>query len=91
MYIKIQNQANKLLTCIKFSVCIIKPGMRGPQRTWFLEIVSSANIGMFACVCVCVHVCPPPRALITGHVKHMDNNWIKQLFRFFICHLLSIN
>ena len=49
-----------------------------PALAWFLEIVSSTNVGMFACV----YVCPPPRVLITSHVKHMCNNWIKEFYGF---------
>ena len=45
-----------------------------PARAWFLEIVSSVNVG----VCVCV--CPPPRPLITSHVKGMRNNQIRQFY-----------
>ena len=57
-----------LLTTL-LSLLIFKPGCVGlrPTRAWFLEIVSSVNIGV--CVCVCVCVCPPPRALKTSHVK----------------------
>ena len=53
---------------------IFKPAV----RAWFFEIVSSANIGMFACVCVC----PPPRPLITSHVKGMRNNWIMKFYSY---------
>ena len=47
-----------------------------PMRAWFLEIISSANVGVYVCVRVCV--CLPPKALITSHMKSMRNNWIKQ-------------
>ena len=47
-----------------------RTGLR-PTCSWFLEIVLFVNIG----VCVCV--CPPPRALITSHVKGMCNNRIR--------------
>ena len=45
---------------------------RGPKalRAWFLDIVSSANVG----------ACPPPRPLITNHVKGMRNNRIGHSF-----------
>ena len=45
-----------------------------PACTWFLEIISSTNVG----VCVC----PPLRALITSYVKGMDNNQIRQFYGF---------
>ena len=50
----------------------------GP-RTWFLEIVSFANISLCVCVCVCVS---GPRALITSHVKGTRNNRIRKFYSF---------
>ena len=46
-----------------------------PMCAWFLKVISSTNIG----VCVCV--CPPPRALITSHMKGVHNNQIRQFYK----------
>ena len=56
-----------------------------PMCTRFLEIVSSANVGVCACVSAL-------RTLITNHVKHMRNNWIKQFYTFLYFNMtLAIN
>ena len=54
-----------------------------------------SRIGM--CVCVCVSVCPPPRALITSGVIYIVCDWLNKfhsfsllLITYFIWHLLSI-
>ena len=50
---------------------------------WFLEIAFVQNVEC-VCVWVCmrVRVCPPPRALITIHMKGTYNNWLNQFYSF---------
>ena len=45
------------------------------MHIWFLEIVSSMNIGVYVCVC-------PQEGLITSYVKVTCNNWISKFYGF---------
>ena len=68
-------QRTKVMLCKP----LFKPGACGRSaHAWFLQIVSSANVCMFAYVCVC----PPPRPLITSHVKGMRNNRIMKFYGY---------
>ena len=42
---------------LTFCVLLLNQVRAAKGRAWFLEIVSSANVGVCVCVCVCVH--PP--------------------------------
>ena len=66
---------------------VFKPGM----RAWFLEIINLVRERRYVCVHVCVSVCLPLRALITSHVKHMRNNWIKQFYGFSVYMTLAVD
>ena len=35
-------------------------------------------------VCVCICVCPPPGTLITIYVTGTHNNWLNQLYSFYM-------
>ena len=39
-------------------------------------------VRQYLCMFVRLSVCPSLRPFITSHMKHMHNNWIKQLFSF---------
>ena len=50
-------------------------------RAWFLEIaLARASVCLRACVCVC----PPPRPLITSHVKGTRNNRVMKFYSYFV-------
>ena len=56
---------------------------------WFLEIVSSANIGV--CVCLPLRALIRSHMIITSHIKGTHNNRIRQFYSFlFLCLTLVI-
>ena len=59
----------------------VKPGTRGlwPCAPGFLKSFCPRTS---VCLRVCVWVCPPPRPLITSHVKGMRNNWIMKFYGY---------
>ena len=67
---------------------LVKPGVHSLWPcTWFHEIVLAH---VLVCLCVCVSVCvcvcvsPPPRLLITSHVKGTCNNRIIKIYGYSI-------
>ena len=96
-----------VLGCIIITRKCFKPGVHSQRASTpgFLKLLWSACryacvcVCVCVCVCPCVHVCPPPRPLITSHVIWCDIGrvWlVKQViqlfpgFNYFIRHLLSI-
>ena len=67
---------NYFITKSQLMCRVFKPGTRGPQA-WrapgFLKLFCPRML-------VYVYVCPPPRPLITSHVKGMRNNQIRQFY-----------
>ena len=65
---------------------IVKPDTRGlrPRVPGFLKLLWLTR--RYVCTCVCLSVCPPPRALITSGVIWSDIGLVrlvKQVLRLF--------
>ena len=55
----------------------------------FLELLLSVNVCMR--VRVCLHVCPPPRLLITSGVIWTPYDWSKKLYSFYMAAEVNID
>ena len=73
-------------------LCLFRPGTRSqrPRMPGFLKLLWSTC--QYACVCLCLSVCPPPRPLITSGVIWCDIDRVRlvkqvlQLFLAFVLH-----
>ena len=60
-----------------------------PVRAWFLRIASVREC-LYACVCVCLRVCPPPRLLITSGVIQTPYDWLNKFYGFSLAAVVDI-
>ena len=59
------------------------------QHVWFLKI-AFVRTSVYACVCMCISVCPPLRLIITSGMIWPPYDWLNKFKSFYVAAVVSI-